>query len=83
MLRYAYAELEESRGAIQVSRTGHVFYMLKSLGLSIELASALLQSAKKIYESLLGDGVNTTALAHIQVSNFELFGGHFFFFRVI
>ena len=56
--------------------------MLKSLGLSIELASALLQSAKKIYESLLGDGVNTTALAHIQVSNFELFGGHFFFFRV-
>lgn len=55
--------------------------MLKSLGLSIELASALLQSAKKIYESLLGDGVNTTALAHIQVSNFELFSGHFFFLQ--
>ncbi|XP_030952116.1 cleavage stimulation factor subunit 77-like [Quercus lobata] len=44
MLRYAYAELEESRGAIQ--------------------------SAKKIYESLLGDGVNTTALAHIQFIRF-------------
>ncbi|RVW64785.1 Cleavage stimulation factor subunit 77 [Vitis vinifera] len=40
MLRYAYAELEESRGAIQ--------------------------PAKKIYESLLGDGVNATALVHIQ-----------------
>lgn len=44
MLRYAYAELEESRGAIQ--------------------------SAKKIYESLLGDVVNTTALAHIQFIRF-------------
>ncbi|RDX83332.1 Cleavage stimulation factor subunit 77, partial [Mucuna pruriens] len=40
MLRYAYAELEESRGAIQ--------------------------AAKKIYESLLGDGVSATTLAHIQ-----------------
>ncbi|KAG7940838.1 hypothetical protein I3843_16G006500 [Carya illinoinensis] len=44
MLRYAYAELEESRGAIQ--------------------------SAKKIYESLLGDDVNTTTLAHIQFIRF-------------
>ncbi|GLT27717.1 hypothetical protein SLA2020_026950 [Shorea laevis] len=44
MLKYAYAELEESRGAIQ--------------------------SAKKLYESLLGDGVNTTALAHIQFIRF-------------
>ncbi|XP_057995120.1 cleavage stimulation factor subunit 77 isoform X1 [Hevea brasiliensis] len=44
MLKYAYAELEESRGAIQ--------------------------PAKKIYESLLGDGVNTTALAHIQFIRF-------------
>ncbi|KAK4282046.1 hypothetical protein QN277_013468 [Acacia crassicarpa] len=44
MLRYAYAELEESRGAIQ--------------------------AAKKIYESLLGDGVSTTALAHIQFIRF-------------
>lgn len=44
MLRYAYAELEESRGAIQ--------------------------AAKKIYESLLGDGVNATALAHIQFLRF-------------
>lgn len=44
MLKYAYAELEESRGAIQ--------------------------SAKKIYESLLGDGDNTTALAHIQFIRF-------------
>ncbi|XP_027357835.1 cleavage stimulation factor subunit 77 isoform X2 [Abrus precatorius] len=44
MLRYAYAELEESRGAIQ--------------------------AAKKIYESLLGDGVSATALAHIQFIRF-------------
>lgn len=44
MLRYAYAEVEESRGAIQ--------------------------SAKKIYESLLGDGVNATTLAHIQFIRF-------------
>ncbi|KAL5563013.1 hypothetical protein UlMin_032760 [Ulmus minor] len=44
MLRYAFAELEESRGAIQ--------------------------SAKKIYETLLGDGVNATALAHIQFIRF-------------
>lgn len=26
-----------------------------------------MQSAKKVYESLLGDGAETTALAHIQV----------------
>lgn len=44
MLRYAYAELEESRGAIQ--------------------------PAKKIYENLLGDGVDATALAHIQYIRF-------------
>ncbi|XP_029125437.1 cleavage stimulation factor subunit 77 isoform X1 [Cajanus cajan] len=44
MLRYAYAELEESRGAIQ--------------------------AAKKIYESLLGDGVSATALSHIQFMRF-------------
>ncbi|OVA03258.1 RNA-processing protein [Macleaya cordata] len=44
VLRYAYAELEESRGAIQ--------------------------PAKKIYESLLGDGVNASALAHIQFIRF-------------
>ncbi|XP_065869364.1 cleavage stimulation factor subunit 77-like isoform X2 [Euphorbia lathyris] len=41
MLKFAYAELEESHGAIH--------------------------PAKKIYESLLGDGVDATALAHIQV----------------
>ncbi|KAF1879509.1 hypothetical protein Lal_00005976 [Lupinus albus] len=44
ILRYAYAELEESRGAIQ--------------------------AAKKIYENLLGDGVNATTLAHIQFIRF-------------
>ncbi|WVZ14178.1 hypothetical protein V8G54_011744 [Vigna mungo] len=44
MLRYACAELEESRGAIQ--------------------------AAKKIYESLLGDGVNATSLSHIQFMRF-------------
>ncbi|CAI0400056.1 unnamed protein product [Linum tenue] len=44
MLKYAYAELEESRGAIQ--------------------------PARKIYESLLGDGANTNALAYIQFIRF-------------
>ncbi|KAM7479219.1 hypothetical protein LguiA_027432 [Lonicera macranthoides] len=44
MLRYAFAELEESRGAIQ--------------------------AAKKVYESLIGDGVNATALSHIQFIRF-------------
>ncbi|RZC50314.1 hypothetical protein C5167_018741 [Papaver somniferum] len=44
LLKYAYAEMEESRGEIQ--------------------------SAKKIYESLLGDGVNASALAHIQFIRF-------------
>ncbi|KAK4377260.1 hypothetical protein RND71_003556 [Anisodus tanguticus] len=44
MLRYAYAELEESRGAIQ--------------------------AAKKVYESLLGDGSNASALSHIQFIRF-------------
>lgn len=44
MLKYAYAELEESRGS--------------------------LQSAKKIYESILGDGINATALTHIQFIRF-------------
>ncbi|KAI3870583.1 hypothetical protein MKX03_022776 [Papaver bracteatum] len=44
LLKYAYAELEESRGEIQ--------------------------PAKKIYESLLGDGVNASALAHIQFIRF-------------
>ncbi|KAK6143512.1 hypothetical protein DH2020_023860 [Rehmannia glutinosa] len=43
MLKYAYAELEESHGAAQ--------------------------AAKKVYESLVGDGVNATALSHIQVSD--------------
>ncbi|XP_074287176.1 cleavage stimulation factor subunit 77 [Silene latifolia] len=44
LLKYAYGELEESRGAVQ--------------------------PAKKIYESLLGDGVNATALSHIQFIRF-------------
>ncbi|XP_077248941.1 tetratricopeptide repeat (TPR)-like superfamily protein [Tasmannia lanceolata] len=44
VLRYAYAELEESRGAIQ--------------------------PAKKIYESLLANSVNATALAHIEFIRF-------------
>ncbi|CAN4113071.1 unnamed protein product [Withania somnifera] len=44
MLRYAYAELEESRGAIQ--------------------------AAKKVYESLLGDGSNASGLSHIQFIRF-------------
>ncbi|CAN0877139.1 Cleavage stimulation factor subunit 77 [Linum grandiflorum] len=44
LLKYAYAELEESRGAIQ--------------------------PAKKIYESILGDGTNANALAYIQFIRF-------------
>ncbi|RZC51239.1 hypothetical protein C5167_019665 [Papaver somniferum] len=44
LLKYAYAEMEESRGEIL--------------------------PAKKIYESLLGDGVNASALAHIQFIRF-------------
>ncbi|KAL8484475.1 hypothetical protein ACS0TY_026961 [Phlomoides rotata] len=44
LLKYAYAELEESNGATQ--------------------------AAKKVYESLLGDGVNATALSHIQFIRF-------------
>ncbi|CAA3000880.1 cleavage stimulation factor subunit 77 isoform X1 [Olea europaea subsp. europaea] len=44
MLKYAYAELEESRGTIQ--------------------------AAKKVYESLIGDGVDATALSHIQFIRF-------------
>ena len=39
-----------------------IFFFLKVLTMV-----AFLQSAKKIYESFLGDGVNATALAHIQV----------------
>lgn len=44
MLKYAYAELEESRGSAQ--------------------------AAKKVYESLIGDGVNATTLSHIQFIRF-------------
>ncbi|XP_027112409.1 cleavage stimulation factor subunit 77-like [Coffea arabica] len=44
MLKYVYAELEESRGSIQAS--------------------------KKVYESLLGDDGNATALSHIQFIRF-------------
>ncbi|GER49866.1 mRNA 3'-end-processing protein rna14, partial [Striga asiatica] len=44
MLKYAYAELEESHGAVQ--------------------------AAKKVFESLIGDGVNATALSHIQYIRF-------------
>lgn len=39
--------------------------------LVVEVLSTLFQSTKKIYESLLGDRVNTTTLAHIQVSDFQ------------
>lgn len=37
---------------------------------SFNCVSVFMQPAKKIYESLVGDGVNTTALAHIQVRKF-------------
>ncbi|KAL3651794.1 Cleavage stimulation factor subunit 77 [Castilleja foliolosa] len=47
MLRYAYAELEESHGTAEAC-----------------------QAAKKVYESLVGDGVNATALSHIQFIRF-------------
>lgn len=75
MLRYAYAELEESRGAIQVYEGSHShmhsvldFKFLAHL-LFLTL-SFLVQPAKKVYESLLGDVVNATALSHIQVCSF-------------
>lgn len=32
-----------------------------------------MQSAKKVYETLLGDGAETEALAHIQVRKLLLF----------
>ena len=34
--------------------------------------SVFMQPAKKVYESLLGDGVNATTFSHIQVWNFFL-----------
>lgn len=77
MIGYAYAELEESRGAIQVSevlKSDSIYLILEGLdklllcwSKAFNSASCFLQSAKKIYESLLGDGVNAKALAHIQV----------------
>ncbi|RXH89167.1 hypothetical protein DVH24_031524 [Malus domestica] len=62
MLRYAYAELEESRGAIQLSWT-YWFLIFKC-------ATGFMKPTKKIYEGLLGDGINTSALAHIQFIRF-------------
>lgn len=73
MLRYAYAELEESRGAIQVYEGSHMHSVLdfKCLAHLLFLTLSFLpQPAKKVYESLLGDGVNATALSHIQVCSF-------------
>lgn len=64
MLRYAYAELEESRGAIQVM---HLFTFPKYSVFSYPLLNVLMQAAKKVYESLFGDGSNASALSHIQV----------------
>lgn len=84
MISYAYAELEESRGAIQVSefwKSGFLSIEFLVYGLAklfllwfkdFNSASCFLQSAKKIYESLLGDGANAKPLAHIQVN--YLFG---------
>ncbi|KAA0041844.1 cleavage stimulation factor subunit 77 isoform X2 [Cucumis melo var. makuwa] len=54
MLKYAYAELEESRGSLQAWSPDFPQHF----------------AAKKIYESLLSDGVNATALAHIQFIRF-------------
>lgn len=36
---------------------------------SFNFTFSFMQAAKKLYESLLTDSVNTTALAHIQVRN--------------
>lgn len=76
MLRYAFAELEESRGAIPVCKLGHVlstmYNVLHLLLLVFNYAFIFMQAAKKLYEGLLGDGVNTTALAHIQVRKCSL-----------
>jgi len=43
------------------------FLAFKSLTKLFPCFFVLCQAAKKIYESLLGDGVNATTLAHIQV----------------
>ncbi|XP_021592006.1 cleavage stimulation factor subunit 77 isoform X4 [Manihot esculenta] len=74
MLKYAYAELEESRGAILVWNFHIFLFFPPSISvidfLVLDQSISLMQPAKKIYESLLGDGVNTTALAHIQFIRF-------------
>ena len=67
MLKFAYAELEESRGSLQAWSLDFPNILYIQVVHSFN-SDSLLQSAKKIYESLLSDGVNATALAHIQVS---------------
>ncbi|KAL2564536.1 hypothetical protein AAZV13_19G052500 [Glycine max] len=64
MLRYAYAELEESRGAIQ----DECSHSINSQNLR-EIFSGS-QAAKKIYESVMGDGDSATTLSHIQFIRF-------------
>lgn len=72
MLKYAYAEMEESRGAIQVLILAARFSYLAILIVLILFAykCMILQSAKKLYESILG--VSANSLAHIQVSTLNL-----------
>lgn len=50
--------------------------------LVLDQSISLMQPAKKIYESLLGDGVNTTALAHIQVSSFSTAGEFLLYYSI-
>lgn len=65
---YDYATWHAKTGSIDAAVK--VFQRaLKALP-ELEESRGAIQSAKKIYESLLGDGVNTTALAHIQFIRF-------------
>lgn len=76
MTRFRNAEVCLCRiGGVSWSNPGLETLILIVFGVLLDLldcllsynASASMQPAKKIYESLLGDGVNATALAHIQV----------------
>lgn len=68
MLKYAYAELEESRGAIQVLILAYIIWFYPLFSYST-YGRMIFQSAKKLYENILG--VSTNSLAHIQVSTLK------------
>ncbi|GKA58614.1 cleavage stimulation factor subunit 77 [Tanacetum coccineum] len=73
LLRYAYAELEESRGAIQPAKKVYEGLLgdgVHATALSHIQGQILSYHKKKVYEGLLGDGVHATALSHIQYIRF-------------